>query len=75
MYESICSNLTFYVCQVTCDTAWIGHLHSNPHVSQCKTQIKILTPGTVRPAPADMELNLDSEGYIAKFLPYFEVDM
>jgi len=22
-----------------CDTAWIGHLHSNKHIPQCKTRM------------------------------------
>jgi len=35
------TNLTFSVYQShICDTAQTGHLHSNPHILQCKIQMQ-----------------------------------
>jgi hypothetical protein len=56
--------LTFSICwSHICDIAWIGHLHSIPHVPSMENpDADITMPGTLMHAPADVELNPDDEG-------------
>jgi len=44
-------------------TAQIGHLHSKPHVPQCKIQERnIVTLGTTTLVPAEVGFDLDNKG-------------
>jgi len=54
-------NLFHMSVKYICDSAQIGHPHSNPHVPQCK-RCKHMMPSTATSAPADAGLNLHDIG-------------